>query len=66
MKIAQPLVPIQSQRSVLSLNLQELREARKKATEKLDRMFIIYEMLKRVREQATDLEIPLDMTSCIN
>lgn len=66
MKIAQPLVPIQSQRSVLSLNLQELRDARKKATEKLDRMFSIYEMLKRVREQATDLEIPLDMTSCIN
>ena len=51
---------------MLSLNLQELRDARKKATEKLDRMFSIYEMLKRVREQATDLEIPLDMTSCIN
>ncbi len=65
MFIAKPEDPVTQERNILTLSLLELREARKQATENLDRMHQIYEMLVKVRSQARDLEIPLDSASCV-
>jgi hypothetical protein len=49
MFIAKPEEPIAQERNILSLSIVELREARNAATQRLDRMHLIYEMLVKVR-----------------
>jgi len=65
MFIAKPEEPVAQERNILTLSLAELREARKSATQKLDHMHSVHDMLVKLRSQACELDISLDIASCI-
>jgi hypothetical protein len=55
MFIPKPEEPNVSERNILALNLNELRDVRRSAMLSLDRSHNLYEMLKKIRLEAQDL-----------